>query len=287
MLDLALSVLCSSLIFVVFKLFSRFQIQTLHAIIANYITASVTGILLYENTVSVQEITHSKWFWGTLALGMFFIVVFRIMAQSSQENGVGVTSVATKMSLVIPVLFALIYYNDRLSFLQVIGILLALAAVYFSSIKKNSIKLNKKSLLLPILVFLGSGIIDTSIKYLQETRLRTEEFPIFSSTVFSAAAATGILFVGFRSFWHPPKIRFKDVIGGIALGIPNYFSIFFLLRALQNETMNSSSIFTINNVAIVMFSTLLGILLFKERLSAKNWGGIVLAVISIFLVALF
>jgi len=59
------------------------------------------------------------------------------------------------------------------------------------------------------------------------------------------------------------------------------------MRALQTDNMNSASVFTINNVAIVMFSTLLGILLFKEKVSLKNWGGIVLAVLSIVLVALF
>ena len=77
------------------------------------------------------------------------------------------------------------------------------------------------------------------------------------------------------------------MLGGIALGVPNYFSIFFLLKALENNSLNSASIFTINNVAIVMFSTILGILLFKEQLSFKNWGGIALAIVSILLVALF
>ena len=90
-----------------------------------------------------------------------------------------------------------------------------------------------------------------------------------------------------KSFKKPIKTNFRNVIGGIVLGVPNYFSIYFLLRALQNETLDSASIFTLNNVAIVMFSTLLGILIFKEKISAKNWGGIALAVVSIMLVALF
>ena len=77
------------------------------------------------------------------------------------------------------------------------------------------------------------------------------------------------------------------MLWGVILGVPNYFSIHFLLAALRNENGNSASVFTINNVAIVLFSTLLGILIFKEKLSMKNWGGIVIAVISIALVALF
>ena len=137
------------------------------------------------------------------------------------------------------------------------------------------------------MVFLGSGIIDTSIKYVQEVHIKENEFPLFSATVFAAAAIVGLIFIGFKMIKAPFKINLRNVLGGIALGIPNYFSIYYLLRALQNPTLNSASVFTINNVAIVMLSTLLGIVLFKEQISIKNWGGIVLAIISIILVAIF
>lgn len=208
------------------------------------------------------------------------------MAKSSQINGVGVTSVATKMSLVIPVLFSVLYYKDVLSIFQVLGIFLALVAVYLASMQQN-VQLNKRYLWLPLMVFLGSGIIDTSIKFFQEGYLQDSEYPIFSSTVFGAAALSGFVFLGSTRLKKPIKFNFKSILGGICLGVPNYFSIFFLLRALNHETINSSSIFTLNNVAIVLFSNLLGIVLFKEHLSSKNWLGVVLAVISIVLVALF
>ncbi|MEO0902479.1 MAG: EamA family transporter, partial [Bacteroidota bacterium] len=110
---------------------------------------------------------------------------------------------------------------------------------------------------------------------------------IFSAVVFGAAAITGIVFIGVTSFKKPLKINTRNVLGGITLGIPNYFSIFFLVRALKNEQFTSAAIFTLNNVAIVMLSTLVGVWFFKESMSLKNWGGIALAVISIVLVALF
>lgn len=287
MLDLALSVLCSSLIFVVFKLFDTYKIQTLYAIISNYVIACLTGLFFYEKSVDLDQIPSKPWFWGTILLGVLFILIFNIMAKTAQKVGVSVASVATKMSLVVPVIFGVLVYQEKLSLLKVLGIILALAAVYFTSIKQKSIAVSKRDLILPVLVFLGSGIIDTCINYFRETQLNTEEFPIFSATVFAAAASTGLFFILYRSFKTPLKLNFKNVLGGIALGIPNYFSIFFLLRALENENWNSSSIFTINNVAIVMFSTLSGILLFKEKMSLKNWGGILLAIASILLVALF
>ncbi|MEO9511355.1 MAG: EamA family transporter [Flavobacteriaceae bacterium] len=287
MLDLVFSVLCSSLIFVIFKLFDVYKIQTLYAIITNYVVACSVGLILYENELNFNQITRESWFLGTLALGVFFILVFNLMAKASQVAGVSVASVATKMSLVMPVVFGMVFYQESLSAFQIIGILLALAAVYFASIKENSIVFSKKTLLLPLLVFLGSGIIDISVNYFQENHLDQHEVAIFSAMVFGFAAITGLVFIGVKSTREPVKLNIKNIIGGVVLGVPNYFSIFFLIRALQNEELDSAAIFTLNNVAIVMLSTLLGIAIFKERLSLKNWGGIALAVVSIMLVALF
>lgn len=287
MLDLALSVLFSSLIFVIFKLFSIYKVQTLFAIIVNYTVACSVGLLVYKGDVIVSDIPQKPWFWGTLALGLLFIIVFNLMAATSQKLGVSVASVATKMSLVIPVLVGVFLYKEELGSIKIIGILMALMAVYFASIKEKSTSLKRASLLLPFLTFIGSGAIDASLGYFQREYISNEELPLFSATVFACAACIGIIFIGSKSLKKPLKINLKNVIGGICLGVPNYFSIYFLLRALQNESLNSASIFTINNVAIVMFSTLLGIVLFKEKISLKNWGGISLAVLSIILVALF
>lgn len=287
MLDLALSVLSSTWIFVVFKLYDVYKVQTLVAIIINYITACLTGFFLYQGPVTLDEIMNTSWVWGPFAMGILFITIFNLMAKTAQTSGVSVASVATKMSLVIPVIIGLIFYGEHLTLLQVIGILLALAAVYFASLKEKGITINRKDLILPLLVFLGSGAIDASIKYFEEKHLTDQEIPIFSSMVFGCAALSGLIYIGVGSKKQTLKINFKNVLGGVALGIPNYFSIYFLIRALRNNTWSSAAVFTLNNVAIVMLSTLLGILLFKERLSIKNWSGVALAIISIVLVALF
>lgn len=287
MLDLAISICCSSLIFVIFKLYAVYKIDTLYAIITNYVVACIVGLFFYSGEINPSEIAHQSWFLGTLFLGFLFIVVFNLIAKTSQTIGVSVASVATKMSLVIPVIFGVLVYREELGIIKVIGILLALVAVYFASIKEKQISIKKSALILPILVFLGSGIIDTSIKYVQEVHIKENEFPLFSATVFAAAAMAGLVFIGFKTLKTPFKINLRNVLGGIALGIPNYFAIYYILRALQNPILNSATVFTINNVAIVILSTLLGIILFKEQISPKNWGGIALAIISIILVAIF
>ena len=280
---LLLSIVASSLIFVIFKLFARFKIDTFQAIVVNYAVAFTTGILLYEGDTSVSEALQSEWFIGAIALGIVFISVFNLMAITTQKSGLSVVSVATKMSVIIPIVFGIIYYKESAAVLKLVGILLALIAVYLASAKNNNI-VTKGSLLFPFLILVGSGIIDVSIKFIEEYYVNETDAGIFSSAIFASAGIIGITIIGYQLIKGTVKLQFKNLIAGIALGIPNYFSIFFLVKALRIDGMESSAIFPLNNVSIVILSTFLGIVLFKEKLHLKNWIGIALAVISIILV---
>jgi len=283
---LLLSILSSSIIFVVFKLFKRFEINTLQAIIVNYFIACSVGFFGFVENPDITEIPSKPWFFGTLILGVLFIIVFNLAAITTQRSGLSVVSVATKMSVAIPVLFGIMYFNESTGVLKVLGIFLALIAVYLSSIKaKAGIAIKKKNLIYPILVFLGSGIIDTLIKFIESGYVNKTDVALFSSTIFSVAGTIGVLVLIYQKITGTLKITGRNIIGGIVLGVPNFFSIYFLVLALRNNAFDSSAIFTINNVAIVLVSTLLGIVLFREKLIAKNWIGIVLAIISILLVA--
>ena len=287
MIYLALSVLSSVTIFVVFKLFSRFQINTLHAIVVNYFVACISGIIAYDSTITYSEIHTYGWFYYTLGLGALFIIVFNLMAITTQRSGLSVVSVATKMSVVVPILFGLIYYKESFGVFKITGVLLALIAVYLTSIKRREgLAIKSKGLIFPLLVFIGSGIIDTSIKYLENSFVAENDVPIFSAAIFGSAAIVGVVILIFKAVQGKFTFQFKNILGGIALGVPNYFSIFFLVKALRSDILDSSGIFTVNNVSVVMISTLFGIILFKENLSQKNWFGIVLAIISIFLITL-
>ncbi|QIE60701.1 DMT family transporter [Rasiella rasia] len=287
MMYLLLSVLASTLIFVVFKLFSIFKVNTLHAIVVNYFVACVSGIIAFNGTITLATIPAYNWFFYAIALGSLFIIVFNLMAITTQRSGLSVVSVATKMSVVIPIIFGLLYYKDSLGIYKGVGILLALVAVYLASVKqKDGLAIQPKNLIFPILVFLGSGIIDTSIKYIEGSFVAENDVPIFSATIFASAFSIGILVVIAQAIRGKFRFEFKNIIGGIVLGVPNYFSIYFLVKALRSDLLESSGIFTINNVGIVMLSTLVGIALFKEKLLLKNWIGILVAVLSIFLVAL-
>ena len=286
MIYLLLSILASTLIFVIFTLFGKYKINTLQAIVFNYFTAFTTGILSSTKTITVNEIINEDWFYGALFLGFLFIAIFNVMALTAQRNGLSVASVASKMSVVIPIVFGLYAYNESLSILKTVGILLALFAVYLTSVKAKTGKVSFKNLWLPILLFFGSGTIDTTIKYIETTYVSDNGIPIFSATIFAIAGIIGIIIISAEAIKGKFKLDLKSVFGGIILGIVNYYSIYMLLKALQVDSFESSSIFTINNVAIVMLSTLIGLAFFKEKLSIKNWSGIAIAILSIVLVTL-
>lgn len=287
MIYLLLCILSSTIIFVVFKLFDTYKVNTLQAIVVNYIIACICGLITFESPIQLNVIVGEGWFIYAALLGLLFIIIFNLMAITTQRNGLSVVSVATKMSLVIPVVFGLLYYKESLGIFKLIGILLALAAVFLASIKsKTGLRIDRRNLIYPLLVFLGSGIIDTSLKYLEDTHVAQNDVAIFSSTIFGSAALIGLMIILFHAIRGKFQFAVKNILGGIFLGIPNFFSVYFLVQALRSDILESSGIFTINNVAVVLTSTLIGIILFKEHLSVKNWTGIILAVVSIVLIAL-
>ena len=142
MWDLIWSICCSSIIFVVFKLFKTYKADTFHAIVVNYFTALGVGLLVNQEPILFEELPQKTWLTGAVFLGAFFILIFNLMAATSQKLGVSVASVATKMSLAIPVIAGLILYEEHLNTLQFIGIGLALFAVYFTAYKEKRQGLN-------------------------------------------------------------------------------------------------------------------------------------------------
>lgn len=285
MIYLVLSVVFSTSLFVIFKYFDVFKIDTLKAIVVNYIVAFILGFVLAEKSIPIANIPDQPWFYGALALGLMFVSIFFVMALTAQRNGVSVVSVAGKMSVVIPIVFGVILYNESLPFLKIVGILLAVVAVYLASVKEDKEKHEKAGLLLPLILFLGSGAIDTTLKYVQNTYVAENEVAIFSGSLFGFAAFFGLLILTFKTIRKREAFGIKNLIAGIVLGVPNYYSIVFLIKALQTKGIESSTLFTMNNVGIVVVSTLVGLIIFKETFSLKNKIGILLAILGIVLVA--
>ena len=280
MISLTLTILFTVSLFIFFKEFEKRNINTHQAITFNYLTACIIAILLYGNPIPLTDIVNTSWKYPTIALGVFFVVMFNIMAKTTQQLGISIASIASKMSLVIPVLAALIFQrNINLSIYNYIGILLALIAIFLTFKKKQK---TQKSLKIAIFLFFGAGILDSFLDYVREKYLESiNDFNLFIILIFFIAFLTGFVIIIFKR----KKINFKNIIGGVLLGIPNYFSIYFVLLSL--ESLGGAVVFPVLNIGVVLISTIISYLVYKENLNKGNWFGIVLACVSIFLLLSF
>ncbi len=155
----------------------------------NYVTACLCGSLLYDGQIRPSEIIKTDWFFAAIGLGFLFIAIFNVMALTAQKNGLSVASVASKMSVIIPVIFGIYVYNESTGVQKIIGIILALVAVYLTSVKQKDDSVLTQSIYLPIILFFGSGIIDTSVNHFAPD----DDIPIFSATIFGIAAIIGLV----------------------------------------------------------------------------------------------
>lgn len=286
MIWLLLSIASSTLIFAIFKLFAKYNINNLQAIVVNYSVAFAVGFLSGDFDFSVLDIVSKPWSVSIIILGFLFITLFQVMALVSQKFGVSAVSVAVKMSLVIPVLAAVFIYHEDISFLKGIGILCALTAVYLATLKPEKTKGKPVYLFLPIILFVGSGFLDAFINFNQAILVPVGDQAYFASSIFFVAGIFGFIFISYQALMKKVSFQWKNILGGILLGIPNYGSIYFLLQALEIKSLESSVIFPINNVGIVALSVIVGKLFFNEHLSKTNKAGIALALIAILLIAI-
>lgn len=285
MIYLILSILSSAAIMIVFKLFDRFKIKTSDAIVFNYWVAASLSFGLDKSGISFSSAPDQPWFYHALFMGILFISLFNVIGISAQKIGVSVTTVANKMSLIIPVLFAVIALNESLNIIKIIGIVVALVAVILTSKSDERADIDKRYAFFPLIVFAGSGFIDAFFKYNQAFTLGEKGLEPFTGWIFLTASVIGLGVLIYQAVNAGNKPKLNAVWGGIALGVPNYFSVFFLLKALSMDNMESSVIIPMNNMSIVGIGALAGVLFFREKVSRINLLGIALCILAISLIA--
>jgi len=280
---LLLSIVFSTFINLVFKWFSVFKVNKIQAILVNYLVCFSIGFIL-SGDFNLLKIIGSDWFKYCIILGSLFVAIFLSMAMTTEKYGVSVNAVSAKMSVIIPVLFAYVYNSERLTIQFVVGILLSLLSIYLIT-KKKQIIIPKKYIYLPIIVFLGSGTIDTSLKLLELNYSNDISINTISYSIFLGAFLVGTTFYSIKNQFNFSNWSSRNIISGIILGIPNYFSIYFLLTAIKSFSLKSAFVFGINNIGIVLLSTLLSVIIFKEKLTLINKFGVLISVLSIILIA--
>lgn len=299
MLFLLLSIISSTLLVMVFKFFPKFGIDTFQAIVANYFICVFCGTLVLGRFPFSSETLNAEWLPYASVLGLLFISGFYAVGMTVLFFGLTVASVLQKMSLVISVPYAIIAFSEPATTLKISGVLLALGAVVLSNwpsgVQKtepglDNIKKQSSAFLIwffPIFAFLSSGGIECGLQFVQNSILDSSgnDSAEFSSGIFASAGILGSLVIFYQMIRGKAKFAWKNLFAGILLGVPNYFSIFFLLKSFD-VLGDKSVVLPVNNITIVAVSALLGVLLFKEKLSKINWLGVGLAALAILLIAI-
>ncbi len=274
-----ISIILSSLLVICFKVFDTYKVNIPNAIALNYLSASACGLIAGYDIIQKTDLSKAEWLPYTLIFGMFFILVFNLVGIGVKSSGLMVVAIAQKMSLIIPLSFSIWFYNESYGLMKISGIVLALIAIYFSSKKSesNNEKFETKNLLIPFLIFLGSGIVDVSIKISQEHFAESVDFSVLLAFIFGAAGIVGIS----KMIITKQKVFIKDVVAGLILGLFNFFSTYFLMKALAQNQYESSFVFAINNIGIILINSFVATTIFKEKLSKINFLGIILALAAI------
>lgn len=287
MISIIYTILLFDVLIIVFKMFQKYKVDNLEALIVNYLTAAVFSYFFLENSFSLNHILEASWLNHAIIIGTLFIIVFNFYSLGIQKVGISVTTVANKMSLIIPVCLALVLYPDNNTFdiLKGIAFLLALIGIYLSSTKAGKLNFNKKYLWLIILVFIGQGISDAVFNDFSQkfSNVIKEESFLFFMTLFLTASISGtIIYLG-KSIKTKNKLQLKNFLWGITFGIPNFFSLVFFLEALKDPNISNAEVFCLISIGVVISSLLIGLLFFKEKPSKNNWLGILLSICAIYL----
>lgn len=286
MIHLICAILFSTAIFVVMRLFKRFDLDNHQALAWNYAVAAALGILMSAMKAPLASPVGEAWFSLSLLTGFWFILTYVLMAVSSQRSGVTVTSLASKLSVVIPTLFGVFFLKEELGVIPAVGIGLALVALFLvvgtGQPKAATRNVPMGTVLLPVFIFFGTGIGDVLMK-LTETANTADDITPMIAFIYSVSFVFGLLLVIYDITKGKSKWQWKNAVGGAVLGATNFFSTYFIYHAMR--VFDNVVLFPIYNIGVVCMTALCGWLLFKEKLNWKNYLGLVLAIIAVILIA--
>ncbi|MET3126710.1 drug/metabolite transporter (DMT)-like permease [Arcicella rosea] len=292
MIDLLLSIIFSVLLLINFRLHPRFGVNTFQTIILNYPVCIITGLLfLPENQHFSLDLSETSTLLAML-LGVGFVITFMLSGISTQRIGMAMTSLANNMSLVVPVIFSLVVLKMSSSFdtLNYLGLILAIVAVVLSTFKKSeSDSSNKKEnidWLLPIAVFVMYGITNTTFNYLNAKYVTASGTTIpFTLTILVGSVLIGGIVLGIRIMQGKEKLVLKSLVAAVPLGIPNFLSFYYLLKALDAYQNNGAFVLPIYNIGVIVGSALVAFIFFQEKFTLLNKIGLILAVMAIGLIS--
>lgn len=263
MLSLCLAVLSSAAISLLMRLSSDQVSARLSMLSANYLVCALLGAGYAGFRLVCPEVSG---FFTTIALGavggILFLASFVLFQWNTARNGIVLSSVFMKLGLLVPIVLSVLLFRELPTANQTIGFCIALAAiVLINGGGEKRGKAFRWELLALLIMGGGSDFMAKVFEVLGPAELSDQ----FLCYIFAVALALCLVLVVVRK--ERPGIR--DIAFGAAIGIPNFFSSKFLLRALAD--IPAVVVYPSFSIATMLITTLAGVCFFRERLSRRQW----------------
>jgi len=280
MLFLILSIICSVTVGVLFKATRSFTSSTIQIIASNYVVALLLCYFSFRPDLSVIE-TEAPWK-IYVTIGILLPSLFLFLATSIKYMGIVKTDTAQRLSLFIPILAAWLFFKEDFNTYKIAAILIAFPSLVLLLSKESDNSKNKWGY--PATVLLGFGIIDVLFK---QIAIATD-LPFTTSLflIFGIALTVTLLAVAYEIGIKKIKLNFKNILFGSLVGVFNFGNILFYLKAHQAFAKNPSTVFAGMNMGVLIIGSLVGLFIFKEKLSKINFAGLFLALLAVVLIVI-
>ncbi|WP_039866033.1 DMT family transporter [Pedobacter sp. BAL39] len=282
MLFLFISICCSVTVAVLLKLARRYKMNVIQAVTWNYLFA--IGLSWFFFRPSLTELTRSDTPPLYLFLGILLPVVFWLLAASVRNIGMVKTDIAQRLSLFIPILAAYFIFKEHFNVWKVAGVATGFVAIFFTLYKKSNQQDSSKNWLYPLLVFIGFGTIDILFKQVAQLR----QIPYTSSLVliFIISFVISLICVLYMAVVKKQKLELINFICGCILGFFNFGNILFYMKAHRAMSESPTVVFAAMNMGVIIFGSLVGIVIFREKFNKLNYIGLSLALAAIILITI-
>jgi drug/metabolite transporter (DMT)-like permease len=277
-----LSICCSVAVSVLLKLAKRYQIDVYQAITWNYSAAMLlTWIFFKPQLINLEGAPVFTY----LSLGILFPLLFVVIAASVRITGIVRTDVAQRLSLFIPVLAAFLIFGEKPNTVKIIGIAIGFIAIICLIPWRQKMAVRRRSsnswfYLFTILV--GMGIIDVLLKNI--AKVTTVSFGTSLFIIFVLAFIVSIIGLIYLIYTRKTRFSWPHILIGWVLGAANFGNILFYLKALKSLENTPSTVFSSMDIGVIVFGSLIGLFVFREKLSRLNLAGIILAIIAVVII---
>ncbi|MBB6502851.1 DMT family transporter [Pedobacter cryoconitis] len=281
MIYILLSISCSVTVAVLLKLAKRYKIHVLQAVLWNYLTAIILSYIFFRPDLKEMTGTPSAL---ALSIGILLPVLFVILAASVQKIGIVKSDIAQRLSLFIPILASVYLFGENFTWLRIAGLGVGFLAIILTLSRKSTVKNDSGSYIYPVLVFVGFGLIDVMFK-----KLALDKSIPYTSTlmiIFCISFVVAAFILVYVVLVKKRKVELINFFCGIVLGGFNFGNILFYMKAHRAMASNPSTVFAAMNMGVIILGSLIGITLFKEKVSKLNYIGITMALVAIFLITL-